>query len=224
MVYLKIDIPKIEERYIIYKNGDIFDKKLRKYCKKHLNKKGYHCVWIANIGKNLYVHRLVLCKYNPIDNEIYFQVNHKNTIKTDNRLDNLEWVTQSENQKHAFENGLISRKEESNSQSKLSEEQVKSIISELLNEVPAKEIALKYNVSKGMISRIRTKRAWINLTKNIEFPISKYSNNVKSIYDGIENELLECLENGEDLDSISKKLHLSKRYIRDFKYRKLGVY
>ena len=124
MIYLKIDIPKIEERYIIYENGKIFDKKRNKYCKKHLNKKGYHMVWIANIGKNISVHRLVLCKYCPNENEIYLQVNHKDGIKTNNNLSNLEWCTQSENQKHAFKNNLLSRKGNKNSQSKLTENEV----------------------------------------------------------------------------------------------------
>jgi len=57
-------------------------------------------------GATKKIHRLVAKAF--IDNySEYLQVNHKNCVKHDNRLENLEMVTQSQNTKHAWDNGRM---------------------------------------------------------------------------------------------------------------------
>lgn len=75
--------------------------------KQKINRYGYCVVTLHIEGKQKYptVHRLVANAFIPNpDNKP--QINHKSGVKTDNRVENLEWSTSSENVKHAFDNGL----------------------------------------------------------------------------------------------------------------------
>lgn len=60
--------------------------------------------------KTIACHRIVAQVFIP-NSENKSQVNHKNKNRKDNRLQNLEWVTPSENVLHAISTGLINNKD-----------------------------------------------------------------------------------------------------------------
>ena len=94
------------DRKIISKSGAVmifYGKQIRKrilrggYVSVELNKNSH--------GKTFNIHRLVASAFIP-NPENKPQVNHINSIRTDNRVENLEWCTNSENQKYAFKFGF----------------------------------------------------------------------------------------------------------------------
>ena len=75
------------------------------------NGMGYLFIPLCKNGivKNHYIHRLVAIHFVPNPKK-KSTVNHKNGIKSDNNITNLEWCTQSENSQHGFDTGLICQK------------------------------------------------------------------------------------------------------------------
>lgn len=72
-----------------------------------LDKNGYHYVNLYGDDKKQHrcmIHRLVCDKFIPNPDELPI-VNHKNGQRSDNRLENLEWVSHTDNNVDAYERG-----------------------------------------------------------------------------------------------------------------------
>lgn len=100
MDFVKCDY--LGDGYLINKEGLIKSPK-GKILKKSMSNSGYY---FHNLnGKGRFLHRAICFAFVPLV-EGKNIVNHKDGNKLNNSVDNLEWCTYSENNKHAFKTGL----------------------------------------------------------------------------------------------------------------------
>lgn len=118
--------------------------------------KGY--LRVSLLGKTSGVHRFVLLAF--IDKSD-LHTNHKNGVKDDNRIENLEYVTQAENNRHASKTGLnVAEHGEKCQFSRLTTERAIEI---KYSSLPGHEIAKKFGVHKSTVYHIRRGRTWTHI-------------------------------------------------------------
>lgn len=140
-----------------------------KEMKKYLSIKGYVKVCLNSkkynvINKHFSVHRLVALAFIPnTDNKP--QVNHINGIKTDNRVENLEWCTHKENLIHAYKTGLLTKIHSFDfRRTSLTKELVLEIRNLIENErFSNRQISDKYNLSMLCIWQIKNRKTFKNI-------------------------------------------------------------
>lgn len=139
--------------------GRVFTDFIRKAS---VNKQGYlYMAFRADGGqKNAYMHRLVAETFIPNPDGKPF-VNHKDGNKQNNDISNLEWVTVTENNRHARETGLnVTPSGEDSKFSVLTNDDVRDIKRQLAKGIKQRDIAMAFKVHYSLISHIKAGRKW----------------------------------------------------------------
>lgn len=139
--------------YFCDQEGKVYSNKSGHLClrRSSLIGAGYASVQLWKNGKNFprYIHRLVLEVFSGL--KPGHECNHKDGNKTNNSLENLEWVTKSQNQRHRCD--VLGRGNKKGINAKLTDEQIQEVIILAQQGFSSRKIALIFNVHCSTISR-----------------------------------------------------------------------
>lgn len=161
----------IEDNYFVDREGRIWNKQGKEKAQ-FISKDGYPqvVIWKNNKGTFKLVHRFVAKAFIP-NPENKPCVNHIDGNKANNKVENLEWVTYSENTLHALEMGLkVPEQGEDVHNAKITNEQAVEICELLMEGLGPKEVAKRLCVSVNTVQSIRRKVTWKTISEGYNFP------------------------------------------------------
>ena len=147
-----------DTKYLVTKDGRVYSEMSNRFLKQ-TTEKGYMILNLRIDGKTYkkYVHRIVAEVYIPNPHNKP-EINHKNAIKDDNRVDNLEWNTSKENIRHAYDNGLVTNIQ-------LTESDVLEIYKLRDSGLLQRDIGERFLISHNHVSMLVNGKRWSHLYK-----------------------------------------------------------
>lgn len=204
-----------EDSYIVDNIGRVYNKKTGKEISPQIINSGYEIFTLVGSDKKykkVLKHRLVAEHFveNP-DPNTKITVNHINGNKSINSENNLEWVTQKENNIHARENNLNMAYGEYHYNTNLNNVQVEYICKLLENNLSYSDILKHLNIeitdnNIEIIGNIKRGRTWKHISCNYNITQEKYYNYTYSI--DIIHKMCEYIKNDKSIPEIYNLLFL----------------
>lgn len=165
MKELLIPIQDYEGLYSIGHQGNVYSYRRNRYLKISTSHGGYKVVYLYKKGskrKTALIHKLIAEVFidNPYNHTV---VNHKDGNKQNNSLNNLEWVTKSEDIKHAGHMGLKTYKKGNDLyNAKLNPQKVK-FIRDNRGKTPQRKLAEQFGISQATLSDAQLGKTWTHV-------------------------------------------------------------
>lgn len=157
-------LPEIKDYYLITSDGEIYSDNSGKMKTRNRQGTEYQIINLTTVDgrkKTFRLHRLVMLAFKPIENSKDYEVNHIDGNKLNNKLENLEWCTSSENQQHAFRTGLQKARKGKNSNfAKLTQEDINKIFELRKQGLTQQKIANIVGCTRSNISYILNHKTW----------------------------------------------------------------
>ena len=203
-------------KYAIGKSGNVLNLERNKLLRKHKNPDLYVQIIVKN-EENCYhflLHRLVALAFLAKPDEGSTYVNHKDFDRSNNKIENLEWCTQSENELHKqqrmnYENNKI-----------YDELQIKKVCKLLSTNMHSmSQISDMTGVPYSIITKIRRKEYRRDISKNYAIENYVVRRNGSINVDIVEKICQEFENNILSVPEIATKYHISKSNLRSILYR-----
>lgn len=183
----------------------------------HKDKDGYLRVkvWIPELKKTkgVFVHRAIAKAFLPnLDNKPC--INHKDSNRQNNSLENLEWCTEKENYLHGreFGNIRVGKSGLENYKCKYSEDLIHKICLMLQKGLTQVSVAKELDVPKSLIYDIRSGTTWTEISKNYDIP--PVNRNLK---EPVVHDICRDLQEGCSDEYINTKYDLKDGVLRHIK-------
>lgn len=159
---VKIILDNEESNYSIDKEANIYSHITNKYLKPKVSKNGYLRVTLYHNNRRYekYIHRIMMETFCPIIYGDRDEVNHIDSDKTNNKLENLEWCNRHENIKHSIKSGIYSNKH----YKIYPDDTIHEICKELEKGVKDKYICRKFNIDQRYLSDIKNGKVRKNIS------------------------------------------------------------